>query len=104
MCPGAETLFPLAFFPPQKVSLGICHRESKREQLATGKCHPSLVARCHLEFLRDARRAEADADNDAARAPGAGRQIGPREERETLGRGKNKTKRQLDVWRLLLPL
>ena len=44
-----------------------------------------LVARCHLEFLHDVRRAKAD---DTARAPGATRQIGPREERETLGRGK----------------
>lgn len=51
-----------------------------------------LVVLCHLEFLDVVQRAKAD---DTTRAPGATRQIGSREERETLGRGK-----QLDIWRL----
>lgn len=80
----------------QRVSLSICHWESKREHLATGKCHPSFIAHCHLEFSHGAQRAKAD---DTTQAPGATRQIGSREERETLGRGK-----QLDIWRLVLPL
>lgn len=79
-----------------KVSLGICHSQSEKEHFATGNCHPALVAHCHLEFLHDVHRAKAV---DAIRAPGAIRQIGSREECETLGRGK-----QLDIWKLLLPL
>lgn len=78
----------------QKVSLNICHCESKWEQLATGKSHPSFVVHCLL-LTR------------CAVSQGRQHHLGSRCHQTNWTPGgvwNTWLWKQLDIWRCLLPL